>query len=83
MLDVLENAVRDVLIAQAGGAPLDGAGYDPQAEAYARAVPQTEVLALAQTVTKARKMLGSNVAFASALETILLKIAEEYTRWPW
>lgn len=83
VLDVLENAVRDVLIAQAGGAPLDGAGYDPQAEAYARAVPQTEVLALAQTVTKARKMLGSNVAFASALETILLKIAEEYTRWPW
>ena len=54
-----------------------------RAEEYARAVPQTEVLVLAQTVTRARKMLGSNVAFASALEMILLKVAEEYTQWRW
>ena len=82
-LDVLECAVRDILLAQAGAEPLGGAGYDARAEEYARAVPQTEVLALAQTVTRARKMLGSNVAFASALEMILLKVAEEYTQWRW
>ena len=82
-LDVLDCAVRDILLAQAGGEPLDGAGYDASAESYARAVPEGEVLALAQTVMRARKMLGSNVAFASVLEMILLKVAEEYTQWRW
>ena len=28
-------------------------------------------------------MMASNVAFASAFESVLLKISEEYTQWPW
>ena len=82
-MDVLECAVRDILLAQAGRLPLEGAGYDPAAEAYSRAVPAQEVLSLSKAVTDARRMLGSNVAFASALEMILLKVAEEYTQWRW
>ena len=83
VLDVLECAVRDILLAQAGGEPLNGAGYDAQAAAYAQSVPVNDALALAQAVTRARRMLGSNVAFASVLEMILLKVAEEYTQWRW
>lgn len=83
IMDALECAVRDIMLAQAGKMPLEGAGYAREAEAYARAVPLAGGLALAQAVTGARKMLGSNVAFASALESILLKISEEYARWPW
>lgn len=83
VMDVLECAVRDILIAQSGAAPLEGAGYAPEAEAYARAVPVEGGLALSGQVTQARKMLGSNVAFASALETVLLKVSEEYAKWRW
>ena len=82
-LDVLEGAVRDILLAKAGASPLEEAGYAPQAEAYARAVPLTGALALQGQIAAARRMLGSNVAFASAFETILLKISEEYHTWPW
>ena len=82
-MDVLECAVRDILLAQAGRLPLEGAGYDPAAEAYSRAVPAQEVLSLSKAVTDARRMLGSNVAFASALEMILLKVSEEYSQWRW
>lgn len=83
VMDALESAVRDILLAQAGGAPLAGAGLAPQAEAYARAVPLSGALALAGSVSTARRMLGSNVAFASVLESILLKVSEEYRQWPW
>lgn len=83
IMDVLESAVRDIMLAQAGKTPLSGAGYAPQAEAFARAVPLSGGLALAQTVTRARMMLASNVAFASAFESVLLKISEEYAQWPW
>lgn len=83
MMDLLECAVRDITLAQAGAGALKESGYAPQAEAYARCVPLTGGLALAQTITKARMMMGSNVAFASVFEMILLKIAEEYTKWPW
>ena len=82
-LDVLEGAVRDILLAQSGSSSIEGTGYAPQAEAYARSVPLTGGLALYECVTCARKMLASNVAFASAFETILLKVSEEYHRWPW
>ena len=83
VMDVLECAVRDILIAQSGGSPLEGAGYAAEAEAYARAVPSEGGIALSRQVTQARKMLGSNVAFASALETVLLKVSEEYAKWQW
>ena len=83
VMDVLDCAVRDILLAQAGSAPLEQAGYAPQAEAYAQKVPLSGGLELSQTVLKARRMLGSNVAFASAFETILLKVSEEYAKWPW
>ena len=83
VLDVLECAVRDILTAQAGKAPLTDAGYADQAQAYARAVPLAGGLALMNEVTRARRMIASNVSFASAFESILLKISEEYTRWPW
>lgn len=82
IMDLLESAVRDVLLAQAGKEPLDG-GYAQEAQAYARAVPLSGGLALQETITRARMMLGSNVAFASAFESVLLKISEEYTKWPW
>lgn len=82
-LDTLEAAVRDIVIAQAGGVSIADAGYAGEAERYARTVPLTGGLALQETILQARKMLGSNVSFASSFESILLKIAEEYTRWPW
>lgn len=83
VLDVLECAVRDIMLQQAGRMPLENAGYAPEAEAYARAVPLRGGLKLSQAVTRARKMVGSNVAFASAFESILLTLTEEYARWPW
>lgn len=83
VLDALEGAVRDILLAQAGHASLDGAGYAPAAQAYARAVPLSGGLTLMGEVTRARMMCAGNVAFASAFESILLTISEEYAKWPW
>ena len=83
IMDLLESAVRDITLAQAGRGELNESGYAPQAEAYARSVPLSGGLALAQAIAKARMMMGSNVAFASAFETILLKISEEYAQWRW
>ena len=82
-MDLLEGAVRDILVAQAGGAPLEDGGYAKAAADYARAVPLSGGLALSERVTKARMMMASNVAFASAFESVLMKISEEYARWPW
>ena len=82
-MDVLEGAVRDILLAQSGAVKIEGAGYAPEAEAYARVVPLSGGLALFESITDAKKMLASNVAFASAFETILLKVSEEYQKWPW
>ncbi|MBP3656555.1 MAG: DNA polymerase III subunit delta' [Clostridia bacterium] len=83
VMDAVEGIVRDILAAQAGGAPIEEAGYAPQAEAYAKKAPLESGLALQRAVMRARMMLGSNVAFASAFESILLKVSEEYTRWSW
>ena len=83
VLDVLEGAVRDILLAQSGRMALEDAGYAPQAEAYARAVPLEGGLKLAAAVTRARQMAAGNVAFASVFESILLVLTEEYTRWSW
>lgn len=83
VLDLLETAVRDILLAQSGRAPLEDGGYARQAESYARSVPLSGGLALAGQITRARMMLASNVAFAAAFESILLKISEEYAKWPW
>lgn len=83
ILDVLECAVRDIMMEQAGRMTLEDAGYAPQAEAYARAVPLCGGLALSAAVTRARRMVGSNVSFASAFESILLTLTEEYAKWPW
>ncbi len=80
-LDVLEGALRDILGQQAGGVSIEG--YAPQAQAYAQTVPLTGGLALMQQITKARKMIASNVAFASAFESVLLTVSEEYAKWPW
>ena len=81
VMDALECMIRDILAAQAGGMPLDGAGYAPQAEAYAAKAPMKSGLVLQREVLRARRMLGSNVSFASALESILLKVSEEYHTW--
>ena len=83
IMDMLEGIVRDILSAQAGGAPLEGAGYAREAEAYAQKAPMTSGLALQRAVMRARMMLGSNVSFAAALESILLVVSEEYTKWSW
>ena len=83
VLDVLEGAVRDIMLAQSGAAAIEDAGYAPQAEAYARAVPLAGGLRLAAAVTKARQMVAGNVAFASAFESILLTLTEEHTKWSW
>ena len=71
------------MLAQAGRMTLDDAGYAPQADAYARAVPLSGGLRLSAAVTRAQQMVESNVSFAAALESILLTLTEEYTRWPW
>lgn len=83
VMDLLEGAVRDILVAQAGGATLENSGYAQAAADYARAVPLGGGLELSAQVTKARMMMASNVAFASAFESVLMKISEEYARWPW
>ena len=83
VMDLLETAVRDILLAQSGRVSLEEGGYAREAESYARAVPLAGGLALAQCITNARMMLGSNVSFAAAFESVLLKISEEYAKWPW
>ena len=83
IMDLLDGAVRDILIAQAGGNGLEDSGYAQAAIDFARAVPLSGGLALSAQVTKARMMIGSNVAFQSAFESVLMKISEEYTKWPW
>ena len=83
VMDLLETAVRDILLAQAGKGSLEESGYAREAAAYARTVPLAGGLQLASCVTKARMMMASNVAFTSAFESVLLKISEEYTQWPW
>lgn len=83
VMDLLETAVRDILLAQAGRGALEESGYAREAESYARAVPLTGGLMLAQRITKAKMMMASNVAFASAFESVLMTISEEYAQWPW
>lgn len=83
VMDLLETAVRDILLAQAGKGTLEESGYARAAERYARTVPLSGGLQLASCVSRARMMMASNVAFASAFESVLLKISEEYAQWPW
>ena len=83
VMDLLETAVRDILLAQSGRASLEDGGYARAAESYARSVPLAGGLALAGQITRARMMLASNVSFAAAFESVLLKISEEYAKWPW
>ena len=77
------NFTRDILLAQSGRASLEDGGYAREAESYARSVPLSGGLALAESITRARMMLASNVSFAAAFEAVLLKISEEYAKWPW
>ena len=83
VMDLLESAVRDILLAQAGRTSLEDGGYAREAASYARTVPLSGGLALASQITRARMMLASNVSFAAAFESVLLKISEEYAKWPW
>ena len=71
------------MLAQAGKTRLEESGYAPAMLSYARVVPLSGGLRLSAQVTRARMMMASNVAFASAFESILLTISEEYTKWPW
>lgn len=83
VMDLLESAVRDILLAQSGSSSLEDGGYAREAESYARAVPLAGGLALAASIAQARMMIASNVSFAAAFESVLLKISEEYAKWPW
>jgi len=83
VMDLLEAAVRDILLAQAGTVSLEDSGLSAEAMNYARAVPLSGGLRLSGQITKARMMLASNVSFASAFESVLLMISEEYAKWPW
>ena len=83
IMDLLEAAVRDIMLVQAGTGSLEGSGLAQQAAAYARTVPLAGGLRLSRQIAKARMMLSSNVSFASAFESILLEISEEYAKWPW
>jgi len=83
VMDLLETAVRDILLAQAGRGALEESGYAREAESYARTVPLSGGLALSKSITKAKMMMASNVAFASAFESVLMTISEEYAQWPW
>ncbi|MBQ9010030.1 MAG: DNA polymerase III subunit delta', partial [Clostridia bacterium] len=81
ILDLSEEIVREIILSQAGRhepLTLPGAARD-----YAGKVPLEGGLALRERILEARKMMQSNVAFQSVLETVLIKISEEYTRWPW
>lgn len=82
-LETLESALRDMMLAAAASRALEEGLYAPQAHAYCRSVPLSGMLSLRDVVIKAKKMCAGNVAFASALEMILLKVSEEYARWPW
>ena len=77
VMDLLETAVRDILLAQSGRASLEDGGYAREAESFSRSVPLAGGLALASQITAARMMLASNVSFAAAFESVLLKISEE------
>ena len=83
VMDLLESAVRDILLAQAGSSSLEDGGYAREAENYARAVPLAGGLALASAIARSRMMIAGNVSFAAAFESVLLKISEEYAKWPW
>ncbi|MBR1711114.1 MAG: DNA polymerase III subunit delta' [Clostridia bacterium] len=81
ILDLLEDIVREILCVQAGvrsAVVLPG-----EAERYAGTVPAQGGLALQEKIIEAKKMIKSNVSYQSALELILIKISEEYSRWPW
>ena len=82
-LDMMESAVREILNAQATHEPLMQTGFAGGALRYAAAVPLQGGLRVMEGIKEARIMVGSNVAFASALESVLLIISEEYERWPW
>ncbi|MBO5535022.1 MAG: DNA polymerase III subunit delta' [Clostridia bacterium] len=81
LLDLFEEIVREILLSQAGRQ--EPVTLPQTARNYARAVPLEGGLALRERILEARKMVQSNVAFQSVLETVLIKISEEYTRWPW
>ncbi len=81
ILDLFEEIVREAVLAQAGRQ--EPVTLPQTARNYAGQVPLEGGLALREQILEARKMLQSNVAFQSVLETVLIKISEEYTRWPW
>ena len=83
IMDLLDGVVRDILIAQAGGQGLEDSGLARAAVDFARAVPLSGGLTLSQQVTRARMMIGSNVSFQSAFESVLMTISEEYAKWLW
>lgn len=82
-MDVFESIVHDILLFQAGDTSLAEISLSEQACAYAKAVPLSGGLMLMQSISRARRMLGSNVTFRSAWESILLTVSEEYHTWPW
>lgn len=82
-LELLETALRDMMIAKGSGVVLERGSVAPQAEAYNESAPLCAHIELMRSVVQAKKMCASNVAFASALEMILLKVSEEYAKWQW
>lgn len=83
VLTQLETALRDMMIAKGTGAAMESGSVAPQAHAYNENAPLSAHIALMQCVIEAKKMCTSNVAFASALEMVLLKVSEEYAQWRW
>ena len=81
MLNLLEEIVRELIQVQAGGR--SNPNVPQEADSYAKHVPLQGGLALREKIVEARKMLQSNVSYQSVLETVLIKISEEYNRWPW
>ncbi|MBQ8094310.1 MAG: DNA polymerase III subunit delta' [Clostridia bacterium] len=81
ILDLFEEIVREIIAVQAGGKqPLT---LPQEARAYVGHVPLEGGLSLRERIVEARKMLQSYVSYQSVLETVLIKISEEYSKWPW
>lgn len=81
ILNLFEEILREVIQVQAG--KQDSLSLPQDAAAYAAHVPLQGGLALRDRIIEGRKMLRSNVPFQSVLETVLIKISEEYNQWPW
>ena len=83
LMEFLEETLREILQIQSGAVREEETLLPAVCRSYARSVPVQGGIALMEKQREARKMINSNVAFGSVIESILLAILEEYRQWPW